>query len=168
MPNITTAHDLFLYEMGKLLDAEQLYAEALPELAKIAHHKELRDALEHHVEQTREQIERLVRAAESLDHEIDPEDNVVVETMIEEGFTLLESIDRPVVRDVALVKLVQAGEHYEIAAYGSVIAHAKEMKHTEALKLLEETLREEQETDKLLTKLAENTINPAAAIAEDE
>jgi ferritin-like metal-binding protein YciE len=168
MQNISTSHDLFLLEICKLLDAEQRFAEALPELAKTAHHPELKEALELHAEQTQEQISRLQKVGEVLEADLEPTANKVVKTMIEEGQELLESISRPVVRDVALVKIIQAGEHYEIAAYGSVMAHAKVMHHNEALKLLEDTLREEEQTDSLLSDLAERTINPAAVEVEEE
>jgi ferritin-like metal-binding protein YciE len=58
--------------------------------------------------------------------------------------------------------VAQAIEHYEITRYGTLAAWAKQLGNTEAEQLLRETLAEEEKTDKLLSELAEATINAAA------
>jgi hypothetical protein len=74
----------------------------------------------------------------------------------------MEEVEEPVL-DAALVAAAQRVEHYEIAAYGTLIAYARQLGHEEAADLLEETLNEEKETDRKLTELAEAALNQAAA-----
>lgn len=64
--------------------------------------------------------------------------------------------------DAALITAAQKVEHYEIAAYGSAIAHAREMGHEDVVNLLLKTLEEEKKTDEKLTKLAESDVNSKA------
>ena len=89
--------------------------------------------------------------------------------IIEEGKSVLEEdIDESAV-DACLIAAGQRAEHYEIAAYGTLVAWARAMDHTEAADLLEETLEEEKEADEKLTSLAEGGINQQAAdSAHDE
>jgi hypothetical protein len=65
--------------------------------------------------------------------------------------------------DACLIAAGQRAEHYEMAAYGTLVAWANAMGHTEAARLLEETLDEEKAADKKLTSLAEGGINQEAA-----
>ena len=65
--------------------------------------------------------------------------------------------------DAALIASAQRVEHYEMAAYGTLIAWARAMGHNEVVSLLEETLDEEKSADEKLSKLAEGGINQAAA-----
>ena len=74
---------------------------------------------------------------------------------------------RPWTRD--LIAAGQRAEHYEMAAYGTLIAWAEAMGHDEAADLLQQTLDEEKAADKVLTSLAEGGINQkAAAIAHPD
>jgi ferritin-like metal-binding protein YciE len=67
--------------------------------------------------------------------------------------------------DAALISIAQKVEHYEIASYGTVRTWAQLIGDEQTAKLLQQTLDEEGKTDKLLTELAENTINVEAAQA---
>jgi hypothetical protein len=66
-------------------------------------------------------------------------------------------------RDAGLIIAGQKIEHHEIAAYGSAVTLARVLGYQEAARLLEQTLDEEKNTDKLLTRLAESFINQQAA-----
>ena len=65
--------------------------------------------------------------------------------------------------DAGLIAAAQAVEHYEITRYGTLLAWAKQLGLSEAGALIQETLVEEENTDQLLSELAEDAINPAAA-----
>jgi ferritin-like metal-binding protein YciE len=67
--------------------------------------------------------------------------------------------------DAALIAARRV-EHYEIAGYGCVRTYAKLLGHSEATKLLQQTLDEEKLTDKKLTELAVGSINTEAANPE--
>jgi len=53
-------------------------------------------------------------------------------------------------------------EHYEIASYGTIIEWAKNLGEKEIASILAETLKEEEKTDELLTKLARQDANKKA------
>lgn len=66
------------------------------------------------------------------------------------------------VLDAGIVTAAQRFEHYEIAAYGSAISFARQLKRTEVADLLQESLDEETAADEKLTSIAENGVNDAA------
>src|SRR5436190_19532456 len=67
--------------------------------------------------------------------------------------------------DACLIAAGQRAERYEMAAYGTMVAWAETMGHTQAAKLLQQTLDEEKAADKKLSGLAEGGINQGAADA---
>jgi ferritin-like metal-binding protein YciE len=84
--------------------------------------------------------------------------------LIEEGNEVLQSDADPEPLQAALIGAAQRVEHYEIAAYGTARAHARQLGYVKAVDLLTRTLEEEKQADELLTKLAENRINVKAAM----
>lgn len=82
-----------------------------------------------------------------------------IEGLIEEGNSILEETSRGAVRDAAIISASQKIEHYEIASYGTLVAFAQTLGECKVAKLLEETLAEEKEADKILTERAYNNIN---------
>ena len=67
--------------------------------------------------------------------------------------------------DACLIAAGQRAEHYEMAAYGTLVAWAQAHGHDEAAELLQQTLDEEKAADEKLTPLAEGGINQEAADA---
>lgn len=63
------------------------------------------------------------------------------------------------VRDAGMLASAQAVEHYEITRYSTLRSWASKLGMTEAVKLLDATLKEEKATDLKLTDLAESEIN---------
>jgi ferritin-like metal-binding protein YciE len=86
-----------------------------------------------------------------------------MEGLIEEGAELMEEEGDPEVLDAGLIVAAQKVEHYEIAGYGSVCTFAKMLGDKEGLKLLKQTIEEEESTDKKLTSLGTSVINLEAA-----
>src|SRR6202012_2633526 len=76
--------------------------------------------------------------------------------LLEEGKELMQEDAEDEVMDAGLIAAAQRVEHYEIAGYGCVRTYAQLLGDDEAVSLLEETLKEEKETDAKLTELAEN------------
>jgi ferritin-like metal-binding protein YciE len=161
-------HDLFLDELRDLYDAEKQLTKALPKLAKGSTSADLRSAIESHLEETRGHVDRLERAFQLLDERARGKHCAGIAGIVEEGSDLLaEDLDERVM-DAGIIAGAQRAEHYEMAAYGSVIAWAKAMGHDEVASLLAETLEEEKAADAKLTALAEGGINDAAASGEGE
>jgi ferritin-like metal-binding protein YciE len=88
-----------------------------------------------------------------------------MEGLLEEGKEVLEEEGEPAVIDAALIASAQRVEHYEIAAYGCLRAYASLLGYSEAERLLQQTLKEEEAADQKLSRLSESGINQAAAMA---
>jgi ferritin-like metal-binding protein YciE len=155
-------HDLMLEELREIYSAERLALRAYPRLRKTLETQSLREAVERHTEQTKEQIERLGRVFELIDARTRSKTCHAMQGLIEEAQEHAESDLPPELLEVMLLADLQKIEHFEIAAYGSARSHAHALGLEEAAGLLEETLNEEKETDTLLNKLALEEINPRA------
>ena len=172
MAEMGTLHDAFLDELRDAYDAEKQLTKALPKMAKAVSSPELRSAFEMHLEETRGQIGRLEEVFAGLGEKVRGKHCDGMAGILEEGKSAMEEDFDDSTMDAALIASAQRVEHYEMAAYGTLVAWARAMGHTEAADLLEETLEEEKATDAKLTQLAESGINQEAADAahpeEDE
>jgi ferritin-like metal-binding protein YciE len=168
MAEAGTLHDAFIDELRDTYDAEKQLTKALAKLAKTASNPELRKAFETHLEETRGQIERLEQVFASLDEKVRGKHCDGIAGIIEEGKSVMEEDFDETTMDACLIASGQRAEHYEMAAYGTLIAWAEAMGHTEAVALLTETLNEEKAADKKLSSLAEGGINQSAADAVDQ
>jgi ferritin-like metal-binding protein YciE len=135
---------------------------ALPKLAKAAASDELRQGLEEHLEQTKGHVARLEQIFEMLDESPKGKKCAGMVGLVEEGSEVMKEGLEGAVLDAALIGAAQRVEHYEIGAYGTVIAFAQTLGENDHAALLEETLSEEEETDEKLTELAVQ-INKLAA-----
>ena len=172
MADSGTLHDAFIDELRDTYDAEKQLTKALPKMAKAASSPDLRAAFEAHLEETRGQIQRLEQVLEGLDEKVRGKHCDGMAGIIEEGKAVMEEEFDDATMDACLIAGAQRAEHYEMAAYGTLVAWARAMGHTEAADLLQETLDEEKATDEKLSALAEAGINQEAATAahpdEDE
>jgi len=152
--SITNLEDLFLHELKDVFDAEKQLLKALPKMAKAATSEELQTAFEEHAAVTEEQVGRLEQVFELLGKPARGKKCVGMQGLIEEGKELISEEDPGAPLDAALICAAQKSEHYEIAAYGSLVTYAKLLEMNKAVKLLEATLAEEKETDQQLTTIA--------------
>jgi ferritin-like metal-binding protein YciE len=159
----STLHDAFIDELRDTYDAEKQLTKALPKLAKAATSSELRNAFEKHLEQTRGHVTRLEQVFESIDEPARSKHCEGIAGIVEEGKSILEEDFEGTTRDACLVAAGQRAGHYEMAAYGTLVAWARAMGHVEAADLLQQTLDEEKAADRKLTALAEDGINQDAA-----
>lgn len=164
---ITTLEDLLTDELKDLYSAENQLVKALPKMAKTAQSKELRAAFEEHLKQTQNQVERLERVAKDLGVSPKGKKCVGMEGLIEEGKEIMSEAQEVGPMEAGMIGAAQKVEHYEIAAYGTAIAHARQLGFNNVASILEKTLEEEKMTDEKLTKLAENQVNVQAAMQED-
>lgn len=159
-------------DLGKFfLDALQdiYYAEAKIEesLAKIKHKatsEELQEALEDHELVTKKQILRLEKIFKHLGEEAKKKKCDAIDGILKEVDEMVKNTeDGSMTRDVAIIIGSQKVEHYEIATYGGLVQIAITLGHEKVADLLETTLDEEEETDFLLTEIAEEHVNFDAA-----
>ena len=160
--DIKTLHDLFLHTLQDVYYAEKQIEKALPKMIKKASAGPLREGFEAHLEETHGQVKRLEEAFRSLGEEPKGVECPAIDGIIKEAEELASETADQQVLDAALAAAAQAVEHYEIARYGTLIAWANEMGHSDCVALFEATLREEKATDEKLTKLAETSLNKAA------
>jgi ferritin-like metal-binding protein YciE len=156
---------LYISELRDLYSAEKQITKALPKMAKAATSPELKQAFQSHLEETKHQIERLDTIFEGLGVSPKGKTCKAMEGLIEEGEEVLKEAAEPSVLDAALIAAAQKVEHYEMAGYGTVRTFARLLHETEAERLLQETLNEEEATDKKLSRLAESVVNPEALAA---
>ena len=164
---IKTAEDLFLNELKDIYSAEKQAVRTYPRIAKVVESEELKTALQEHLEQTKQQVERLDRVFDILEKRSGGKTCEAMKGLIEETSQHLEEIEPGPVLDAALIAGLQRVEHYEIAAYGTVVAFAEEMGQTEIQQLLQQTLEEEKQTDSRLTDVSKE-VNRTAIVGEEE
>ena len=157
--------DLLIEEMRDLYNAETQLTKALPKMAKKASNPQLRKAFETHLKETENHAKRLQQIFDKLGKKPTGKKCAAMEGLIEEGKEMMgEDMDEDTM-DAALISIAQKVEHYEIASYGTVRTWANLLGDDQTAKLLQQTLDEEGKTDKLLTELAESSINVEAAQA---
>ena len=131
-------------------------------MADAAHNTALKSAIQQHLRETQGQVTRLEQIFGRLGKSAQGETCEAMKGLIEEGSTVLSADGDPNVRDAALIAAAQRVEHYEISGYGTARTFAQRLGKTEAARLLQQTLDEESATDRKLTRLAEQSINPKA------
>ena len=149
--------------------AEKHLTKALPKMQKAATSEELQQAIEDHLNQTKEHVNRLEQVFETLGQKAQAKKCEAMEGLTKEGDTVVEETeDGTSTRDVGIIVSAQKVEHYEISAYGSLVTLARTMGQDEIADILNQTLEEEKEADELLTQIAESSINWQAEEEDEE
>jgi ferritin-like metal-binding protein YciE len=160
---LQSLEDVLMGELSDLMSAEKQLVKALPKVAEAASSKELREAIEHHLDETRGHVQRLEQVFDSLGADAESEHCEAMEGLIGEGEEIVEADGDGAAKDAALIGAAQRVEHYEIAAYGTARTLAEQLGKDDAAALLQETLDEESAADQTLTKIAVSRVNERAA-----
>ena len=163
MATTGTLRDAFVDELRDSYDGEKQLIKALKKMAKAAKHEELRSAFETHLEETQGQVQRLEQVFAMLDEKVKGKHCDGIAGIVEEGSSVMDEDFDDATMNACLIASGQRAEHYEMAAYGTLVAWARVLGHDEAADLLQETLDEEKAADKKLSSLAEGGINDEAA-----
>lgn len=163
-----TLNELFEEQIKDLYSAESQLLKALPKMAKKASSGDLKKGFETHLKQTEGHVSRLEEIAKMWEFKPTGKRCKAMEGLIEEGKEVLEEDGDESVIDAALIAAAQRVEHYEISAYGSARALADRLGCKETASLLQTTLNEESDTDKILSKLSVGTVLKKAPIESDE
>jgi ferritin-like metal-binding protein YciE len=162
-PTMKSMEELFHAQLQDVYFAEKQLLKALPKLAKNSTNEQLAQAFTHHLKETEGQVDRLERIFELIEKTPRGRKCDAIIGIIAEGEEVVADVDDDAVRDAGLIAAGQAAEHYEIARYGTLAAWAKLLGLEDVLELLKETLAEEKKADKLLTSIATDGVNEAAA-----
>ncbi len=156
--------DLYMEQLRDLYSAETQLVDALPKMADAANSPELKNAFREHLTQTRQHVDRIEQIFKKIGEKPKGETCEGMKGLIKEGESMIKMKGEPEVIDAGLIAAAQRVEHYEIAGYGTVRTYAELLGDDNAVRLLERTLQEEEETDEKLTELAESHINQEAIV----
>ncbi len=161
--------ELYVEQLRDLYAAEHQIIRALPKMIEKANSEGLKDALNQHLEVTKEQATRVEEIFERLGEKAKGEKCKGIAGIITEGDDLIGDIKDEDVRDAAIIAAAQRVEHYEMAGYGTARTYAELLEEDEASLVLQKTLDEEKEADETLTRLAsEINVNASMKSAESE
>jgi len=153
----------FVDQLKDIYYAEKELTKGLAEMKKASSTEELEDAFENHSKQTERHIQRLEKVFQLIGKSAEGKKCEAIEGLLREARTIIsETKDGTLTRDAALIIAAQKIEHYEIATYGGLVQLAVTMGLKRAADILDKTLREEEQTDSLLTDIAESYINVKA------
>lgn len=157
-----TLHTLLEKGLKDIYSAEKQLVDAMPEVAQAADNEELEDAINTHLEETRKQVMRLEKTFERLGiDKNESEKCMAMEGLIQELKRTISEFNRGAVRDSALIIGLQKIEHYEIASYGSLCELCDVMGEDRLGDLLGRSLEEEEETDEILSEIAQDVNDEA-------
>ena len=154
--------ELFHDTLKDIYYAEKKILSALPKMAKAAQNDDLRAAFEKHKTETEGQIDRLEQVFQLIEEKPQGKKCAAIEGILEEGQEIIKEYKGSPALDAGLVSAAQAVEHYEIARYGTLRTWAEELGLNQAVKLLQQTLDQEEATDRALTEIAESVVNQEA------
>ncbi len=160
---IERMEDLFVDQLRDLYHAEKQLVKALPKMAKNSTSPELRNAFQEHLQQTEGHVNRIEQIFEHMDLRAKAKKCEAMEGLVEEGQEIIDSDAPCEVLDAGLIGAAQKVEHYEIAAYGTLVTWAHQLGRHECADLLKQTLDEEKTADEKLTHIAESLVNQQAA-----
>jgi ferritin-like metal-binding protein YciE len=161
--DIKTFDDLFVHQLQDIYYAEKRIIKALPKMIGKATDRELKQGFEEHLRQTETHVSRLEQVFRMHEAEAATTRCPAIDGIIEEAEEVAGEVADKSVLDAALIAAAQAVEHYEISRYGTLVAWAGRLGRHDCAKLLQATLEEERATDEKLTKIAESSVNRAAA-----
>jgi ferritin-like metal-binding protein YciE len=157
-----TLQELFMHELKDIYDAENRIVDALPKMVEAANSPDLKSAFRQHLNETQTHVARLERVFRALGEEPSRETCDGIKGVLSEGNDAVSAKGDPAVHDAALIAAAQRVEHYEMSVYGTLRSFAEQLGYNDAATTFQQTLDEEEQTDKKLTELAESRINVVA------
>jgi ferritin-like metal-binding protein YciE len=162
MAKSKTLQDLFLDSIKDVYFAEKKILVALPKMVKAAQNEDLAAAFEKHIAETEAQVERLEQVFEELDETPKGKNCPAIVGIIDEGKEIMDEYKGSPALDAGLLAAAQAVEHYEICRYGTLVTWAQQLGLKQSVRVLKQTLNEEEKTDEALSQLAESVVNAQA------
>ena len=158
---MTTLEDLLVDQVRDLYDAEKQLVRALPKMAEAATSDDLQQAIQGHLEETKNQVSRLERIFDQLDQPAKGKSCKAMKGLVEEGGEAADDDSEEPLTDLAIIAAAQRIEHYEISAYGTARTIARQLGQGMIASLLEETEEEEKAADMKLTEIATGLLGQA-------
>ena len=161
---VTSLQEVLIEELQDLFDAEKQLVRALPKMARTASHPELENLFREHLEVTKGQVQRLEQCFGILGQRAKSKPCLGMKGLVEEQQEIASEDRQESLLDAGLLGAARKVEHYEMAGYTNVISLAQQLGIRDCVQLLNETLREEVETERRLTRVAKQLIKEAAGM----
>jgi ferritin-like metal-binding protein YciE len=150
----TTLKDIFLSELADIYDDESRFAKALPKIIQGATDHDLKQVLANQLEETKGHVEKLEQVFLAVDEQAKGEECKANADFSAVGHQLAsENNGEPI--NATIISVCQKIVHFEIASYDTLIERAKSLGNEEAVRLLEEILKEEEKADEKLAEVTE-------------
>jgi len=156
---------MYLTELQELRSVEDQLVRALPKMAKMIEHPQLKNAMETHLEETRSQRDRLDGLLRRHGVSTREHQDGSMQAILREAERWAKMVSDPDCRDAGVIASAQRVEHYEIAVYGTLASWAKQLGLMDDARTLHDILEEEKRTDEKLSSVAKQVVNPEAAAA---
>ncbi|MHB1225261.1 MAG: YciE/YciF ferroxidase family protein [Gemmatimonadaceae bacterium] len=160
--------DLYSHKLQDLYSAEEQITKALPKMMQSASNEQLKRGFEMHLRQTEQHMQRLDQLFQRLGQKGGEIECEGMRGIIKEGQKAMKEVKDPDTLDAALIAAAQSVEHYEMAGYGTARTWARQLGREQDAQLLQQTLDEEEQTDRRLTEVAEAMVNREAAQGDRE
>ena len=160
--------DLFVDELKYLHWAETAYARSIPNIMANASSDTLVDTIESYRTSARLQISRLNKIFTYLGEPLETVKCEAMTGLIKEAEQMMIETEKGMVRDAGIISSTQKIHHCQIATYGTLCSFAKTLGEFKSATLLQKTLVEKKSADKLLSEIAENSINIQASAVNDQ
>lgn len=169
MAELATLRDALVEELKDLYSAEQQLLQALPKMEKRVSNEDLKEAFRSHLDETKQQVDRLNQIAHALSTKLTGKVCVAMQGLIEEANQAMQQkVENEDLIDTMLVSCAQRIEHYEIAGYGTARAISDALGEEEIADLLDRTLAEESAADEKLSAISEEDLLPELARLDTE
>lgn len=165
---LSTLTELLADQLKDIYHVETQLVKAMPMFAKKASSEELKTALVQHTAETELQVGRLDQIAELLSIDLRGKKCPAIESLVSEVTEACTRKRPEEARDLAIIAAARRIEHYEISAYSSARDLAEAIENDDVVKLLDESLGEEEQAERSLTVLAEDIIDTYSPTDEDE
>ncbi len=160
--------EILIDELKDLYSAENQLIKSLPKTAKATESSELKQIFLTHLDQTKDQTERLRQIFGLLGKKPTGKHCSGMEGAIDEVKEAMEEDEDDALYDAGLLGAALRVEHYEIAGYTSAIAIARQLGETEIVGLLTQTLSEELTASKLIQAAGKKILKEAYLQEPDE
>ena len=160
--SLNNLRELFHEQLKDIYSAEKQLTEALPKLAEAASSKDLKNALNQHLQETQNHLERVAQLLDSMDVNPGNKKCKGMEGLVEEGNEMARKRGDAAAQDAGIVAAAQKAEHYEIATYGTLRTWARQLGDNNAAQTLQSILDEEYAANDKLTQIAESHLNREA------
>ncbi|MBA2598691.1 MAG: DUF892 family protein [Chloroflexota bacterium] len=141
---LTTPRELFLHELADAMSAEQQILKMLPELQEEARNSEVREALQEHEAETRQQVENIQEVFRQFGETPETTTCLAMQGIAAEHQALHQEEPPPEILEMANLIGAAKTEHYEMAMYAALVQLAKDLGEDDAAQLLQDNLDQEK------------------------